>query len=169
MYVDDTHIFVYDDSDDKFYAYKYKEQSLVKINTPQTALRKPTTKTKSANYTLATDDFGDSILCTATLTLTLPSSLPIGYDFWVINGGTGTVTVDPEGSGLIDGSTTYSITTGHTIKVQKVTASSWAVTSGRSTYDRMFVERFTSLPAESWNLAGHYRNLGRYRVCSHHW
>ena len=49
MYADDTHIYIHDKDDDKFYAYKYKVPSLVKINTPQDALKLPVLVYSSAS------------------------------------------------------------------------------------------------------------------------
>ena len=46
MYADDTHIYIHDKDDNKFYAYKYKIPTLVKINTPQDCTPQTNNKNK---------------------------------------------------------------------------------------------------------------------------
>lgn len=65
------------------------------------------TSTKVANYTLT--DADDIILANGTLTLTLPAAATITKKFTIKNIGTGTVTIDGDGSETIDGALTHEI------------------------------------------------------------
>ena len=55
-----------------------------------------------------------------------------GESFWLINGGTAIVTVDPDGSDTIDGSATMEIETGHACLIAKTAASAWAILSDKA-------------------------------------
>lgn len=72
------------------------------------------TLAKTANYTVLPADRGDVVLCngTFTLSITAASTLGDGFCFAVVNTGSGTITVDPNSSELIDGASTKSITAG---------------------------------------------------------
>jgi len=62
----------------------------------------PSVTTKTGNYTATTDD--DTIRCNGTLTITLPTAIGNdGKTFDIKNIGTGTVTIDGDGSQTIDG------------------------------------------------------------------
>ena len=65
---------------------------------------------KTANYTAATDD--DVILCSGTFTVTLyAASGNSGNLLFIKNNNTGTITIDANGSELIDGNlSVYSLT-----------------------------------------------------------
>lgn len=64
--------------------------------------------TKSANYTVIASDRGEIIQCTATLELALTAAATLGasFSFVVNNTGSGTVTINPNGTELIDGQAT---------------------------------------------------------------
>lgn len=72
------------------------------------------TLAKTANYTVLPADRGDVVLCNGTFTLstTAAGTLGDGFCFAVVNTGSGTITVDPNSSELIDGASTKSITAG---------------------------------------------------------
>lgn len=62
---------------------------------------------KSANYTALMDD--DVILCTNTITISLPLAASATKRLVIKNTGTGTVTIDASGSETIDGALTYDL------------------------------------------------------------
>jgi hypothetical protein len=66
---------------------------------------------KSANYTVLDTDRAVIIDCTGTFTLSFSAvaTLAIGFYCWVVNKGTGVITLDPNGSETIDGSTTITV------------------------------------------------------------
>ena len=72
------------------------------------------TLAKTSNYTVLPADRGDVVLCNGTFTLaiTAAGTLGDGFCFAVVNTGSGTITVDPNSSELIDGASTKSITAG---------------------------------------------------------
>jgi hypothetical protein len=64
---------------------------------------------KTAAYTVVAGDLGTVINCTAnsfTVSLTAAATLGSGFNCWIWNTGTGAITIDPDGSETIDGSTT---------------------------------------------------------------
>ena len=65
---------------------------------------------KTTTYTVALTD--DMIKCNGTFTVTLPAvaSTPTGKVFYIKNIGTGTITVDGNGSETIDDQTTQALT-----------------------------------------------------------
>lgn len=69
------------------------------------------TVAKSANYTVIDSDRGKIILCTGTFTLTLTAAATLadGFNFSVINIGSGVITIDPNGSEQIDGASTKTL------------------------------------------------------------
>lgn len=72
------------------------------------------TSAKTAAYTVVAADRGDILLCsnTWTLTLTAAATLGNGFSFGVANTGTGTITIDPNLTETVDGSTTKALTAG---------------------------------------------------------
>lgn len=66
--------------------------------------------TKTSAYTLQSTD--EVILCSGTFTVTLPTAVGInGKKYYIKNIGTGTITISPNGSETIDGSTNIKIRT----------------------------------------------------------
>jgi hypothetical protein len=67
---------------------------------------------KTSAYTVVADDLGKVISCsgTFTLSLTAAATLGAGFNVWVWNLGTGTITIDPAGSETIDMSFYTSLT-----------------------------------------------------------
>ena len=87
---------------------------------------------KTANYTLVSDDIEKIVLLggTAARTFTLPDitgSVAIGWAVWIANGSTADLTIDGNGSDTIDGSATYTLKSGHAIRIATITTSSWIV------------------------------------------
>src|SRR5678809_1096881 len=76
---------------------------------------------QTAGYTIISSDRGKFILYTGaggvTLALTAASTLGNGFTFTVINRSSGTITIDPNGAELINGSATYTLLTGAIITV----------------------------------------------------
>lgn len=74
---------------------------------------------KSANYTVAVTDRGKLIDCSGTLTLALTAAATLGngFSFAVRNSGSGTITVDPDGSELVDGLSTLNFYPGESFVV----------------------------------------------------
>lgn len=72
------------------------------------------TAAKTAAYTVVAADRGDVLLCTNTwtLTLTAAATLANGFSFGVVNAGTGTITIDPNGAELVDGLATKALAPG---------------------------------------------------------
>lgn len=69
---------------------------------------------KTAAYTVISTDRGDVIQCTDTWTLSLTAAVTLGNGFTigVINSGTGTITIDPNASELVDTLTTKILSPG---------------------------------------------------------
>lgn len=69
---------------------------------------------KSANYTVIDSDRGAIIQCTSTLELALTAASTLGasFSFVLSNAGSGTVTINPSGSELIDGGVSKTIEAG---------------------------------------------------------
>lgn len=69
---------------------------------------------KSGAYTIVASDRGKVVTCTGTFTLSLTDAATLGdgFAFCVWNAGSGTITIDPYLSQLIDGVTTITITAG---------------------------------------------------------
>lgn len=96
--------------------------------TATTLSTKMAVTTKSANWTVATTDRAQLFTVTSgTVTCTLPGAATAGDDFFfaVRNSGTGTVTIDGDGSETIDGATT---------KALAPDESAWVVCSGTAWY-----------------------------------
>lgn len=67
---------------------------------------------KTAAYTVTTADRGKAIVATSgTWTLSLPVAATAGdgFGFWIENGGTGVITIDPNGAELFEGGSTINI------------------------------------------------------------
>ena len=80
--------------------------------------------TKTATYTLAESDY--CVYANGTFTLNLPTAVGItDREYNVINIGTGTVTIDPNGSETISGDSTLDITTQWTSVVFRSDGSNW--------------------------------------------
>ncbi len=72
------------------------------------------TSAKSGAYTVTTADRGKAILCSGTWTLSLPAAATAadGFAFVAANTGTGVITLDGNGSELVDGETTIAMAPG---------------------------------------------------------
>ncbi len=72
------------------------------------------TVAKTANYTVAREDLGKVLACSGTFTVTLTAAASLGNGFviGIKNTGSGIVTIDPNGSELIDGVTTLVVNPG---------------------------------------------------------
>lgn len=77
------------------------------------------TASKTAAYTVLATDKGVVLLCNGTFTLTLTAAATLGskFAFAVINTGTGTITIDPNASELIDGAATKTLVAGQGVVV----------------------------------------------------
>ena len=87
------------------------EAALGTINTTTSVLTTRTLVSKTANYTLTSDD--DVVNCTSgTFTLTLPTAVGIsGRKYTLKNSGTGVITIGTTSSQTIDGVTTQTLGT----------------------------------------------------------
>jgi hypothetical protein len=68
-----------------------------------------TISNKTGAYTVVSGDLGTIINCTSgtfTVSLTAAATLGSGFNCWVWNTGSGTITIDPSGAETIDGKTT---------------------------------------------------------------
>ena len=57
----------------------------------------PVVTPHTSAFTVAASDLGDTLTCSGTFTITLPDitgDTPVGFYFWVVNSGTGTITID---------------------------------------------------------------------------
>ena len=81
---------------------------------------------KTAAYTLVGQDRGRLIDCSGTFTLSLSaaSTLGVGFTVAIRNSGTGSVTLDPSGTELIDGLSTITCAPGESF-VLCCTGSAW--------------------------------------------
>lgn len=72
------------------------------------------TVARTSAYTVIASDRGKVLLCSGTFTLSLTAAATLGdgFTFAVINTGTGTITIDPNSTELIDGASTDSIAAG---------------------------------------------------------
>jgi hypothetical protein len=71
-------------------------------------------------YTVIADDFGKTIDCTSgtfTLTLTASATLLNGWHCYVLNSGTGIITIDPNAAETINGLTTMLLSQGDCAKI----------------------------------------------------
>ena len=68
---------------------------------------------KTAAYTVVTGDRGRVLNCSGTWTLSLPAAAAAGAGFcFAVRVGSGTITIDPSGAELIDGSATFALVGG---------------------------------------------------------
>lgn len=89
---------------------------------------------KISNYTAITTAsvLDNTITTTGTWTLTLPSACPTGKVYWILKKDTGTITIDPESTDTINGSSTFALSGTGTylaVKVVKIASGAWAVMS----------------------------------------
>lgn len=77
------------------------------------------TSSKSSNYTVIASDRGKTLECTGTIevALTAASTLGDGFVFTIKNSGSGTITINPSGTELIDGEATITLTAGQSFIV----------------------------------------------------
>ena len=87
--------------------------------------------TKSSSYTMSTSDYGSIILMNGSnISLTLPDILGVinsNMRVWVMNGHSTDVIIDGHGSDLVNGLSTYALTTGSIILLQAITYNSWTI------------------------------------------
>lgn len=76
--------------------------------------------TRTSNYTAVSNDNGTVTNATGTWTLSLTAAATLGSGWWMylINTGTGVITIDPNGSETIDGFSTLNIFPGQLIQFQ---------------------------------------------------
>lgn len=69
------------------------------------------TKAKAATYAVVAADRGDVLLCSGTFSVTLDAAATLGngFTFAVRNTGTGTITIDPNGTETVDGVATRTL------------------------------------------------------------
>lgn len=74
-------------------------------------------QSKNSNYTVIANDRGDIFKCISTLELALTSASVLGasFSFIVSNTGTGTVTINPNGTETIDGQPTKTVGAGQSL------------------------------------------------------
>jgi len=81
----------------------------------------------SATYTATTSDDYFINITTGTFTLNLPTAAtPYGQVYVIKNSGTGTITVDPNGTQTIDGFTTYALQCQYAVIIQS-DGSNWQI------------------------------------------
>jgi hypothetical protein len=74
---------------------------------------------RSSNTIIGVGDFGRVFLCTSTFTQTLTAAATLGdgFYFWILNDGTGIITLDPNASETINGATTLALYPGQNCAV----------------------------------------------------
>jgi hypothetical protein len=74
---------------------------------------------KSSAYTVVDDDFGKTFKASGTWSLALTAAATLADGFWfeVRNTGSGTITIDPDGSEQVDGATTVALAAGESCTV----------------------------------------------------
>ena len=74
---------------------------------------------KTGAYTVVSGDKGKVFNCSGTFTISLTgaSALGNGFSFAIVNSGVGVITIDPNSSETIDGSTTQTIPAGYSVIV----------------------------------------------------
>lgn len=75
---------------------------------------------QTAAYTVVAGDLGKIVNCTAntfTVSLTAAATLGSGFNCWIWNTGTGTITIDPNGAETIDGNTTFVLRKGQGVEI----------------------------------------------------
>lgn len=85
---------------------------------------------KTGAFTVAREDLGKTFLCSGTFTVTLTAAASLGNGFVVTirNTGGGTLTIDPNSSELIAGSTTFPVSPGWSVMIVSDGAA-WQVVS----------------------------------------
>lgn len=75
------------------------------------------TVAKSGAYTLALSDYGRTVTCTSSFTLTVTAAATLTDGWWcnVVNAGTGVITIDPNASETVNGATTLVLTPGERV------------------------------------------------------
>jgi hypothetical protein len=94
-----------------------------------------TVETKNANYTLAANDRASTVVSTGgaiTFAFTAAATLTDGWIVLIRNSGTGTLTLDPDGSETIDGASTKSLAIGESCLVVSDGSNLYTVGYGRS-------------------------------------
>lgn len=79
-----------------------------------------TISNKTGAYTVVAGDLGTIINCTSgtfTVSLTAAATLGSGFNCWVWNTGSGTITIDPNGAETIDGNSTLIIYPGNGVQI----------------------------------------------------
>lgn len=79
-----------------------------------------TISNKTGAYTVVAGDLGTIINCTAntfTVSLTAAATLGSGFNCWIWNTGTGTITIDPNGAETIDGNATFVLRKGQGVEI----------------------------------------------------
>lgn len=79
-----------------------------------------TISNKTAAYTVVSGDLGTIINCTSgtfTVSLTAAATLGAGFNCWIWNTGTGTITIDPNGAETIDGNATFVLRKGQGVQI----------------------------------------------------
>lgn len=106
---------------------------------------------KSANYTVIASDRGKTIQCTATLELALTAAATLGSAFTcqVNNTGSGTVTINPNGTELIDGKSTKTISAGQSCIIYCDATGFYTVGLG-SSYGGSTIKVFTT--STTWTV-----------------
>lgn len=99
-------------------------------------------KVLAGAYTATVDDRARQLACSGTWTLTLPSAADLGPGWWcyVENSGTGTITVDPEGSDTVDGAATATVAPGETRLI---------TCDGASAYDGVVIRQGAGEPVNA--------------------
>ena len=74
---------------------------------------------KSSAYTVVDDDFGKTFKASGTWSLALTAAATLADGFWfeIRNTGSGTITIDPDGSEQVDGATTVALAAGESCTV----------------------------------------------------
>lgn len=79
-----------------------------------------TISNKTGAYTVVAGDLGTIINCTSgtfTVSLTAAATLGAGFNCWIWNTGTGTITIDPNGAETIDGNATFVLRKGQGVEI----------------------------------------------------
>ncbi|SEO36340.1 hypothetical protein SAMN04488103_1292 [Gemmobacter aquatilis] len=96
---------------------------------------------KTAAYTVALSDRGRVLACSGTWTLSLPAAATAtaGFDVVAQNAGSGTITIDPSGSELVDGAATLALLPGASA-VLVCTGTAWVALGCQSATARLLAQ-----------------------------
>ena len=74
---------------------------------------------KSSAYTIVNGDKGKILVCSGTFTLSITAAATLGdgFAFGIVNNGAGVITIDPNSSETVNGSTTYPVNPTETVLV----------------------------------------------------